>query len=99
MREINIGRGVIENYYLDNWRDQPGDTGVPGAYGDSGVKVLNPSGQMSINLQEIILDVGLTNVGDTYQGYKDNPLQITIQVQSFPQTYYVFLPLIMKGND
>ncbi len=81
--DLNLGSGSISNYYKDDLNSASEDTGDKKSYGDAGMFVTDPSGELAFKMGNYILPASQPNVGATYQSYKDNPLQVNV----FNQTY------------
>jgi hypothetical protein len=93
--------GTVENYYKDNSATDNSDTGDQQSFGDAGFKVVfNPPqpeyGQLEVEAAEFYLAPLQPNLGFTYEGYLDNPLQINISSQDYSSVLY--LPLVIKGG-
>jgi len=98
LMDISMDGVSVENYYVDDFGGVSGDTGDGQSFGDSGVFVTVPSGYISIIYQQILLDLSLLPVGDTYRNYVDNPLSVKVSDQTFIESHKIFLPLVMVSN-
>ncbi len=81
--DVALGGGTLSNYYEDNGAEDPDDTGDLKSFGDAGFRVDAPSGEVSLKLTVFVLDPAQPNVGATYRGYYDNPLQVATAAQTY----------------
>jgi hypothetical protein len=89
--------GTQSTYYKDDADFDAGDTGDRRSYGDVGFQVYDPEPGTYTVLGHTYFLTGVTaNVGATYAGYYDNPLQVSVAT-FIPPKWYVYLPLVAKG--
>jgi hypothetical protein len=89
--------GTQSTYYKDDGDFDAGDTGDHRSYGDAGLQVYDPNpGSYTVLGQTYFLTEATANVGATYAGYYDNPLQVSVTT-FIPSKRYVYLPLVAKG--
>jgi hypothetical protein len=81
--DVALGGGTISNYYLDDGTVDPGDTGDGRSFGDAGFLVVEPSGQIDLELLNFVLDPGQPALGETYRDYYANPLQVAASAQTY----------------
>jgi hypothetical protein len=92
--------GSVENYYRDDLEADPFDTGDQQSFGDSGfVAVFSPDqteyGQLEVKMTVYFLGPNLPNIGDTYSGYTNHPLQVEANSQEFLMAQY--FPVLFGG--
>jgi len=99
---VNVSRipaglgGVQSTYYKDDSAVDAGDTGDQRSYGDAGIQVDDPNPGSYTLLGHIYFLTGTTaNVGTTYVGYYDNPIQVSVAPV---KVYSVYLPMVKKGD-
>ena len=89
--------GTRSTYYKDDADLDAGDTGDRRSYGDAGFQVYDPEPGTYTVLGHTYFLTGVTaNVGATYAGYYDNPLQVSVAT-FIPPKWYVYLPLVAKS--
>jgi hypothetical protein len=89
--------GAQSTYYKDDSAVDTDDTGDQRSYGDAGVQVDGPDPGSHIMLGHIYFLTGTAaNVGTTYVGYYDDPVQVSVATFT-PPKQYVYLPLMAKG--
>jgi hypothetical protein len=96
--DVTIGGGQLTNYYKDDQAVDPDDTGDGRSFGDAGFVVDDPAGQVSAETLTFFLDADQPNLGLTYRGYYENPLEVVVTAQGYGPTYYVYLPLVARGS-
>lgn len=94
--DVTIGGGQLANYYKDDETIDPDDTGDGQSFGDAGVVVNNPAGQVSAETLNFFLDPAQPNLGSIYQSYYANPLEFVTTAQSYEPRYYVYIPLLVQ---
>lgn len=80
--DVALGGGTLSNYYKDDQALDPDDTGDGQSFGDAGLRVDTPSGQVELGMFVFALEPAQPNVGATYQGYLANPLEVTVTAQT-----------------
>jgi len=90
--------GSPSTYYKDDDSVVDGsDTGDRLSYGDAGLQVDNPNPDSYVLLGHIYFPTStLANVGATYAGYYDNPLQTS--VGTVRSRWTIYLPLVAKDS-
>jgi hypothetical protein len=89
--------GTQSTYYKDDADFDAGDTGDRRSYGDAGLQVYDPNpGSYTVLGQTYFLTEATANVGATYAGYYDNPLQVSVATFT-PPTQYIYLPFVAKS--
>lgn len=89
--------GTQSTYYKDDADFDAGDTGDHRSYGDAGFQVYDPEPGTYTMLGHTYFLTGVTaNVGATYAGYYDNPLQVSVATFT-PPTEYIYLPFVAKS--
>lgn len=90
--------GVPNTYYRDNSSPESAqDTGSPGSYGESGFLITGNVNSSFTTLSSLfVTPAGPGKVGDAYDLYSSNPLNILVRCQGFN---YNFLPLIFKSSQ
>jgi hypothetical protein len=89
--------GTQSTYYKDDADFDAGDTGDHRSYSDAGLQVDNPKPGAYTVLGHTYFLTGVTvNVGATYAGYYDNPLQVSVAAFT-PPTQYIYLPFVAKS--
>jgi hypothetical protein len=91
--------GTTMNYYKDDDSEDLFDTGDYMSFGDSGVMVEWPPdtpkdeyGSLWVDMTSYILGPDQPNLGETYEEFPDNPLEVTVDRQDFIAILY--LPMI-----
>jgi len=95
--EIPAGLGGAQStYYKDDDTLDTGDTGDQRSYGDAGVQVDEPNpGSYTLLAHIYFLTETAANVGATYVGYCDEPVQVSVA----PVTvHHIYLPFVTKGG-
>jgi hypothetical protein len=86
--------GTLLNYYRDDdTTPEPKPSGDGKSYGDSGLKVESPNPTVSYRAVVYVLPPDQENVGETYAGYFENPLEVTATVVL---PYRTHLPLVLR---
>lgn len=88
--------GTQTNYYVDDSTMDNSDTGDRRHYGDTGVRVDNPSSSFTYRFTLYILPGTQPNVGDTYAAYFANPLVTTVLPQQLSFSDTVYVPLVVR---
>jgi len=87
--------GTPTNYYRDDASLDNDDTGDRKSYGDMGARVEDPNQLISYTSLLFVLPGSASNVGEQYQAWTAQPLEITA-VQGKP--YHVNLPLVVRQS-
>ncbi len=76
---------TVKGFYQDGGSDPSGkETGASGIRGESGVDAFNAqSTTFSVDYWSFMLPANQGNVGNTYEGYYQNPLAMTVASQSY----------------
>jgi hypothetical protein len=61
------------------------------SFGDAGVRIDSPAGEVAIGATAFVLGAGQPNVGATYRSYCDQPLQAEATAQSYPLSCWTHL--------
>jgi hypothetical protein len=89
--------GTQSTYYNDDSTTDNNDTGDQRSYGDAGFEVENPNaGEYTMLGQTYFLTGARADVGATYAGYYDNPLQISVAFVGPGLPNKCFLPLVLR---
>ncbi len=94
--DIAMTTGALRNYYLDDSSVNADDTGDQMAFGEAGFKASSPDGEFTMELMEFFLDPNQPVLGGTYRSYFDTPFDVSVFVQIFGATNYVYLPLVNR---
>lgn len=81
--DVSLGGGTLSNYYKDDQALDPDDTGDGQSFGDAGLRVYTPTGQVELGTFVFVLEPAQPNVGATYQDYLANPLEVTVTAQTY----------------
>ncbi|MGB0386231.1 MAG: hypothetical protein ACPGWR_15590 [Ardenticatenaceae bacterium] len=81
--DVNSANGTLFNYYQDNNTTGSDQTGDGFSYGDTGVRIDEPNGEVQAAFTAFVLPPESGNVGATYQNQVNNPLQVTVTEQSY----------------
>ena len=96
--DVTMGAGQLSNYYRDDQTVDPDDTGDGQSFGDAGLVVDDPAGEVNAETLTFFLDPNQPNLGLTYQSYYANPLEIVATAQRCGPLHYVYLPLLEKDT-
>ncbi|MCB0211364.1 MAG: hypothetical protein KDJ52_18645 [Anaerolineae bacterium] len=90
--------GTVSYYYKDNSATDSNDTGDQKSYGDSGIKISNPTSKKLTYLSiQYILSGKQGNKGATYYQYVNNPLEVHKEVFPAPNfSNKVYLPIVFR---
>jgi hypothetical protein len=94
--DVTLEGGTLTNYYKDDQTTDPEDTGDGQSFGDAGLRVEDPAGEVQVGLLNFVLDPGQPNVGALYRGYYENPLEVTVVAQG--GVHRLYLPLLCKKS-
>jgi hypothetical protein len=98
VNRIPTGLGGIQStYYKDNDAIGSSDTGDQRSYGDAGFQAENPNvGEYAMLGHIYFLTGARVDVGATYAGYYDNPLQINVAAVGPVLPNRCFLPIVLR---
>ncbi len=88
--------GTKTNYYKDDAVIDHDDTGDEKSYGDMGIKIQSPGQTIDYRTTLYVLPPEPDNVGETYQWYYEQPLQVTTEALS-TLVHQVFLPVVLRN--
>jgi hypothetical protein len=96
--DVATSAGTLLNYYKDDDTLDPQDSGQDQqSFGDGGVLLETPSGQVTINSLTFVLGPDQPNVGAIYREYYDRPLEAVTTVQL--QRFSIYLPLVARNHQ
>lgn len=89
--------GTLSHYYKDDSTIDPDDTGDQQSYGDSGLKVTNPTVKvLTVHSVQYILAGRQGNRGEEFYQNFHNPLQVSTRLQALHHSYGV---IIRHGSE
>lgn len=81
--DVTLDGGVLQNYYRDDISREREDTGDGQSFGDAGIQIDAPTGDVSLALSIFVLGPSVPNVGATYHDYAHNRLATTTTVEEY----------------
>ena len=91
---VDPANGTLQSYYEDNATVDPDDTGDQQRYGDMGLRIDEPNGEVGLDLTILVLPSQSQAVGDLYRQRATSPLAVsTSEEQLSPQPTILYVPV------
>lgn len=93
---VDPAGGTATQTYKDDDTVDPADTGDGQSFADTGVRIDDPNGVVTVTQTLFVLPAGAGNSGATYQQYANNPLVTDTAGQTYQPGFTVYLPTVLK---